>query len=245
MDEGLKKLLPSPPTTTRGFATVESIFGYADVYDSLQPAHAVDITTSVTRVDGTKVFTTTEERKSAEFGGVKGGGYGVQFEVPLKDFAPGLYVLKVEAKPRIDKHAVSRELTFAVYGPSTAGTASTETRIVPIAHGPLSNGSAARESVVRNPEEWGALWASLPTKQAAPQVAFDQMMVVGVFVGNRPTTGYKVEIRARKDGNELVVLWREIPPAQGSSVNATVTSPFAVAGLPRHDGPVRFEKAGS
>jgi hypothetical protein len=245
MEESLKTLLPMPPTTTRGFATVESIFGYVDVYDSLQPAHGVDVTTTVTRVDGTKVFTNTEERKSSEFGNVKGGGYGVQFEIPLKDFAPGLYVLRVQAKPRLDKPAVFRELTFAVYGPPTAGSASTEPRVVPIAHGPLSNGSAARESVVRNPEEWGAMWASLPTKQAAPQVAFDQMMVVGVFVGNRPTTGYKVEITgARKDGAELVVLWREIPPAEGASVNATVTTPFAVAGLPRHDGPVRFEKAG-
>lgn len=244
MEESLRTLLPTPPSTTRGFATVESIFGYADVYDSLQPAHAVDITTTVTRVDGTKVFSTTEERKSAEFGGGKGGGYGVQFEVPLKDFTPGLYVLRVEAKPRLDKPAVFRELTFAVYGPSTSTAAANEARVVPIAHGPLSNGSQARESVVRGPEEWGTLWASLPTKQAAPQVAFDQMMVVGVFLGNRPTTGYKVEITgARREGEELVVLWREIPPVTGSSVNATVTTPFAVAGLPRHDGPVRFEKA--
>ncbi len=247
MDEELKKLLPAPPTTTRGFATIESIFGYVDVYDSLQPAHGVDITTSVTRVDGTKVFSSTEARKSSEFGGGKGGGYGAQFEIPLKDFTPGLYVLKVEAKPTLSKPAVFRELTFAVYGPPTSETASAAaTRIVPIAHGPLSNGSTARESVVRSAEEWNSLWASLPTKQAAPQVAFDQMMVVGVFVGNRPTTGYKVEITgARKEGDELVVLWKEVPPVQGSSVNATVTSPFAVAGLPRHDGPVRFEKAGS
>ena len=117
---------------------------------------------------------------------------------------------------------------------------------MPIAHGPLSNGATARESVARSPEEWGALWASLPTKQAAPQVAFDQMMVVGVFVGNKPTTGYKVEITgARIDGDALVIEWREVPPAEGSSVNATVTTPFAVAGVERHDGPVRFEKAGS
>ena len=214
MVEEFKKLLPAPPTTTRGFATVESIFGYVDVYDSLQPAHSTDITTTVTRVDGTKVFTTTEERKSSEFGGLKGGGFGAQFEVPLKEFAPGLYVLKVEAKPRLDKQPVSRELTFAVYGPPTAGTTASATRIVPIAHGPLSNGSTARESVVRNPEDWNKLWASLPTKQAAPQVAFDQMMVVGVFVGNRPTTGYKVEITgARKEGDTLVIQWREVPPA--------------------------------
>lgn len=246
IDDELKKLLPAPPTTTRGFGTVESLFGYVDVYDSLQPAHGVDITTTVTRVDGTRVFSTTEERKSAEFGGAKGGGYGAQFEIPLKDVTPGLYVLKVEAKPRLDKPAVSRELTFAVYGPPTSTASAAATRIVPIAHGPLSNGATARESVVRNNDDWATLWASLPTKQAAPQVAFDQMMVVGVFVGNRPTTGYKVEITgARQDADALVILWREVPPAAGTSVNATVTSPFAVAGIPRHDGPVKFEKADS
>ncbi len=103
MDEELKKLLPAPPTTIRGFANVESLFGYVDVYDSLQPAHSVDVATTVTRVDGTRVFSNSEERKSSEFGGGKGGGYGVQFEVPLKDFASGLYVLKVEAKPRLEQ----------------------------------------------------------------------------------------------------------------------------------------------
>ncbi|WP_239489345.1 VWA domain-containing protein [Luteitalea sp. TBR-22] len=246
MEESLKKLMPLPPTTTRGFAQVENLFGYVDVYDSIQGGHSVDITTTVTRVDGTKVFNTTEERKSTELGGGKGGGYGVQFEVPLKDFAPGLYVLKVEAKPRLDKPSVSREVTFAVYGPPGTGTeaASNAPRFVPIAHGPLSNGGgAAREAVVRTEQDWAALWAQLPTKQAAPQVAFDQMMVVGVFLGNRPTSGYKVEIAGvGKDGDTLIVMYREIPPVQGSSVTATVTTPFAVAGVTRHDGPVRFEK---
>ena len=245
MDPELQKLMPAPPTTVRGFANVESIFGYVDVYDALTPAHAVDITTTVTGVDGTKVFSKTEERKSSEFGGGK-GGYGVQFEIPLKDVAPGLYVLGVQAKPRLNKPAVSRELTLAVYGPPSTDSAAAAPRIVPIAHGPLSNGSTARQAVVRSPEEWTSMWTSLPTKQAAPDVAFDQMMVVGVFLGNRPTTGYKVEITgARKEGADLVVTWREVAPAEGAGVNATVTSPFALAGIERHDGPIRFEKAGS
>jgi VWFA-related protein len=245
MDEELKKLLPAPPTTTRGFATVESIFGYVDVYDALQPAHGVSIVTTLTGVDGTKVFSTTEERKSSEFGGGR-GGYGVQFEVPLKDVKPGLYVLEVEATPTLkDKTPVAREITIAVYGPPAPGTDASGPRIVPIAHGPLSNGSTAREAVVRNPEDWTSLWTSLPTKQNAPSVAFDEMMVVGVFLGNRPTSGYRVEFTgAKRDGDALVVTWREVKPAEGASVTATVTSPFAVAGVTRHDGPVRFEKDG-
>lgn len=246
LEEEMKTLLPAPPTTTRGFVQAETVFGYVDVYDALQPAHSVDITTTLTAVDGTRVFNTTDQRKSAEIGGGR-GGYGVQFQVPLADVAPGLYVLKVEAVPTLKgKAPAARELTIAVYGPPEPGTTAGGPRLVPIAHGPLSNGGAARESVVRSAEQWNSLWTSLPTKQTAPTVAFDEMMVVGVFLGNRPTTGYRVEFTgARRDGDALVITWREVPPVEGATVNATVTSPFAVAGVTRHDGPVRFEKQGS
>ncbi len=246
VDEELKKLLPAPPSTTRGFATAETIFGYVDVYDALQPAHSVNVTTTLTAVDGTRVFSTNDERKSSEIGGGR-GGYGVQFQVPLQDVTPGLYVLKVEATPTLkDKGPVSRELTVAIYGPAAPGTDASGPRLVPIAHGPLSNGAAAREAVIRSPEEWRSLWTSLPTKQNAPEVAFNEMMVVGVFLGNRPTNGYRVEFTgARRDGDALVITWREVTPAEGATVTATVTAPFAVAGVTRHDGPVRFEKQGS
>lgn len=247
MEKELEALLPGPPTTIRGFASVESLSGYVDVYDALTPAHTVDITTTITSTSGTTVFTASQERASSEIGGGR-GGYGVQFETPLKDVAPGLYVLKVEARPRLENvPSVSRELTFAVFGPpDPSASASGANRAVPIAHGPLSNQSTAREVVARSPEEYGAIWSALPTRQKPPEVAFDQMMVVGVFLGNRPTGGYKVEITGvRTEGDDLVVTWREVAPADGAQVSTVVTTPFAVAGVPKHDGPVRFERAGS
>ena len=247
MDEELKKLLPAPPTTTRGFATVESIFGYADVYDSLQPAHSIDITTTVTRVDGTKVFTTTEERKSSEFGGGKGGGFGAQFEVPLKDFAPGLYVLKVEAKPRLDKHA---------------GRARTDVcRLRSADGGHHRLGDAHRADRARSAEQRidGAR-VGRPQSRGVEHplgVAADQ---AGRAAGGlRPDDGRRRlrrqpadhglqgrdhrRAQGRRHARHPVA--RSAAGRQGPSVNATVTTPFAVAGLPRHDGPVTFEKAGS
>jgi hypothetical protein len=96
---------------------------------------------------------------------------------------------------------------------------------------------------LRSTEEWEDLWRSLPTRQDAPSVAFDETMMVGVFVGNRPTAGYRIEVTGvRVDGETLVVSWREVAPAPGAAVNQTVTTPFAVAAVSRHDGPVRFEK---
>jgi hypothetical protein len=67
--------------------------------------------------------------------------------------------------------------------------------------------------------------------------------MVGVFLGNRPSAGYRVEVAGvRRDGDALVVSWREVTPAPGATVSQTVTTPFALAAVTRHDGPVRFEK---
>lgn len=245
--DGLKELLPAPPTTMRGFGQRESIFGYVDVYDAVTPAHTVDIATTLTGTAGTTVFSTTEERSSKEFSGAR-GGYGVQFEVPLQDIAPGLYVLKVEARTRLaNVEPVSRELTLAVYGPPETSSAETSApQMVPVAHGPLSNRGTPDEVVVRDTETWERVWQSLPTRQDAPSVAFGETMMVGVFVGNRPTAGYRVEVTGvRLEGDALVVSWREVTPAPGATVSQTVTTPFALAAVTRHDGPVRFEKVAS
>ena len=241
--DDLKELLPAPPTTMRGFGQRETLYGYVDVYDALTPAHTVDIVTTVTGTAGTQVFSNTQERASSEFTGTR-GGYGAQFSVPLADFAPGLYVLKVEALARLSKaEPVSRELTFAVYGPPGEGTAAGAPQMVPVAHGPLSNRATPSDVVMRTTDEWESLWRSLPTKQDPPSVSFAETMMVGIFVGNRPTAGYRVEVTGvRLDGDTLVVSWREVEPAAGAVVNQTVTTPFALAAVSRHEGPVRFEK---
>jgi hypothetical protein len=69
---------------------------------------------------GQTVFETREERDNSELKG-SAGGYGFQTRVPLKSFAPGLYVLRVEAITRIgDRPTVAREVVFRV-GPMPQG----------------------------------------------------------------------------------------------------------------------------
>src|SRR5690606_1273532 len=73
---------------------------YTEVYDNdVKQPHTVDVTITVTSEDGRAVFKTAEERQSAELGG-RPGGYGVTTRIPLKEFAPGTYLLTVEAKSR-------------------------------------------------------------------------------------------------------------------------------------------------
>jgi hypothetical protein len=77
----------------------------------------VDITTTITTDDGRVLFKTEEPRDSADLGGKK-GGYGFSARVPLKDIAPGNYVLTVTAKSRLEKApAVERQVRVTVTPP--------------------------------------------------------------------------------------------------------------------------------
>jgi hypothetical protein len=116
----LEKLLPGPLSSYREFSPVDEIALFAEIYDNVKQAHKVEITATVKAEGGQTVFETREERDSSELKG-SAGGYGFQTRVPLKSFAPGLYVLRVEAITRIgDRPTVAREVVFRV-GPMPQG----------------------------------------------------------------------------------------------------------------------------
>ena len=112
---GVRDLLPAPPTTAREFTAADQLVVLAEVYDNLgAQAHAVEITTTLRSDDGKTVFSNTEQRRSSELGGPR-GGYGYTSKVPLKDLAPGLYVLSVEARASLGKPlSVAREVQFRI-----------------------------------------------------------------------------------------------------------------------------------
>jgi VWFA-related protein len=116
-DEELRTLLPAPATAQRDFPEGDTVAIFAEVYDNdLKQPHKVDIKTSVLADDGRTMFATSEERESAELQG-KPGGYGHTVQVPLQGYAPGLYVLRVEATSRAGKDVkVSRDVPFRVVG---------------------------------------------------------------------------------------------------------------------------------
>ena len=91
---------------------------FTEVYDNAGATpHKVDIITTVTTDEGKVLFKTEETRDSTDLGG-KRGGYGYTTRVPMKDLAPGSYVLKVEAKSRLGSTPpVARELQFTVEAP--------------------------------------------------------------------------------------------------------------------------------
>ena len=114
----LEKLLPGPLSSYREFSTGDELAFFAEVYDTIKEAHKVEIAATVKAEGGQTVFQTREERDSSERGG-GAGGYGFQARVPLKDMAPGLYVLRVEATARVgDRNTTAQEVVFRVMAPA-------------------------------------------------------------------------------------------------------------------------------
>jgi VWFA-related protein len=117
-DEQLRAVLPMPPVAVRTFPANDEIHLFAEVYDNAGATpHKVDITASVVTDEGRVMFKNEETRDSADLGGQR-GGYGYVTTIPLKDIAPGKYVLKVEAKSRLgNTPAVTRDVRIEVGPP--------------------------------------------------------------------------------------------------------------------------------
>jgi hypothetical protein len=101
-----------------------------------------------------------------------------------------------------------------------------------------------RETVVRTGAEWTALWKQLGSSRPKPAVDFARSTILGVFLGSRPTAGYTVKIdTVERQGAELVVTYRERPPAPTDMVAQMLTAPYLLVTIEKFDGRVRFVRA--
>lgn len=109
--------------------------------------------------------------------------------------------------------------------------------VEPIAQwqGPNGAQSAPLQLLAENEEEWRSLWAL--ADRPVPQPLAQGSVGVGVFLGERPTGGYGLLLRGQRlPGGELLVEWREKPPAEDAMVTQAVTRPWAIALFPTGDG---------
>jgi len=114
---------------------------------------------------------------------------------------------------------------------------------VTIARGSSSQIEEARHVVVRTDEEWAALWSAHGGDGAPPPIDFALHMVVGVFLGARPTAGFSVEIldtTVSPSPERLTVRYTEHRPAAGDPVAQALTFPFQLIRVPRHHGSAVF-----
>ena len=115
-DAQLKDRLLTPPTARRTFSPGQTITFLTELYDgSSRSTRTVDLSATVRAAsDGRVVFNTRHDRT------IRAGNapYTEEYrgEIPLKDLAPGAYVLRVEATSRLGNHFAFREVPFTVEG---------------------------------------------------------------------------------------------------------------------------------
>ena len=112
-----------------------------------------------------------------------------------------------------------------------------------VAQGTIGQVLEPREVVVRSDEAWELLWSENSPQTNRPAVDFSQTLLVGMFLGSRPTAGFTVEIvQVRRQGTLAVVEYVEHRPAPGTLTAQVLTAPFHVVSLPRDVHTVRFTR---
>jgi len=101
----------------------------------------------------------------------------------------------------------------------------------------------AKQAAVKTVEAWKQLWQQHSPDRPLPAVDFTKEMVVGAFMGSRPSAGYTLEIvSAIEASGTLVVRYREASPSRGTMTAQVITSPYHLVAVPFFPGEVKFEK---
>jgi outer membrane protein assembly factor BamE (lipoprotein component of BamABCDE complex) len=133
-------------------------------------------------------------------------------------------------------------LLMAVAAVAAVATMSAQTpSFTNIAKGDSSEQQLAKQVTVRTAAEWKALWKDHAPTEKMPAVDFAKDMVVGIFLGTKPSAGHEVEIvGVRPEGKDLIVEYVQKQPAPGTMAAQILTEPFHLVAVPKHTGTVRF-----
>jgi protease stability complex PrcB-like protein len=119
-----------------------------------------------------------------------------------------------------------------------------------VAQGFASGVSEPLQVAIRTRDEWVAFWTRHTRAQvqppSAPPVDFSREMVVGVFLGERATGGYEIEItKVERADSGLRIHYRSKSPDPAAMVTQALTQPYHVIKLRRDDSPLVFSREGS
>ncbi len=102
----------------------------------------------------------------------------------------------------------------------------------------------SREVVIQSEQEWQTLWRQhAPVAAPRPPVDFAKHLVVGIFAGQQPTSGYRVDIvSVERERGGISVIYQVESPAKDAMVAQVLTQPFHFIRLPRLGLPIRFKR---
>ena len=104
----------------------------------------------------------------------------------------------------------------------------------------------AARLVIKTEDRWKEVWRKvhllrLP-KPAVPKIDFQKEMVIAVFMGERKSGGYKIEIKKIvKTEKDIVVEVEEKEPSPESFQSMALTQPYHIVVVKSFPLPVRFQ----
>jgi hypothetical protein len=105
--------------------------------------------------------------------------------------------------------------------------------------------TTAGSRVIKDAATWAAVWAIhtsfYGTPPAPPAVDFSKNMVIGVYIGSRPSGCYATDIvNVDRSGARLNILRSDTLPGPASACTSVITSPAEFIVLERSDAPLEF-----
>lgn len=98
------------------------------------------------------------------------------------------------------------------------------------------------ERVVENAAAWSELWSRV-SRETTPEVDFAKTRIAAVFVGPRPTSGYRAKlIGVEVEPTRYLVRWYEEGPAPDELVAEGATAPFLLVSIPKDERAIRWDK---
>lgn len=101
-------------------------------------------------------------------------------------------------------------------------------------------------AVIRNDQDWQKLWskhvAEMRPKPKAATIDFKQAVVIAVFNGEKPSSGFAVNVDSvGKRANKVIVKVKAKKPPRGSSAASVMTQPYHIVKTPLFQEEAEFE----
>ncbi len=148
-------------------------------------------------------------------------------------------------KRRAAIHWVGGTVLVCAMAPATRVWASDRIPFEPLRDGQRSKAQKAAQAAARSEKEWERARADLvgPLPGEPLKVDWEREMVLGIFLGMRPSSGYRVTIQEIRETKErLIVRYREHGPPPGAITLTVLTSPFQIVKLKRSVLPVEWKE---
>jgi len=143
------------------------------------------------------------------------------------------------------KWIMSVALLLAILGSQTPSPKPLAIAAVTTLNAPEEVFASSTQQVIRDQAAWQSLWSRLTANAmpapALPAVDFSKDMLVVAAMGTKGHGGYRIAVTAATEqAGGVTVEVTETSPGAGCMNAMMITSPIAVARIPRRDGNVIF-----